>query len=130
MQADSGLTAIFLDALIFSKCSRFKEFGWAWEYYKTTVSDVGLFYNFFSSYLMKKFLQGMSASKEITISRFILEFEEMRNTLLQFVHTLRVVAKNDANINALVSIISMTQLFETDPSHYLTMLNDMMEEAS
>ncbi len=125
IQVQTGLSMLFFSCLVFSGCFKFKQFRWAWNFYRMQSDDFGLFYCLFSSYLTKQFILKANKSSELLSSEIIEEFRGVYMALKKIAKRVRKASHKDANMNALVRLISLTHLLQTKYDDFIHELEDM-----
>ena len=127
--AQEGLSILFFSCLVFSGCYRFNQFKWAWDYYRIQKSHTDMFFTLFSSYITKRFILGGINQENTLSSEIMQEFKLVYNSLRKIVRRVRKASEEDANLNALVRLASMTHLFQMSYEDYIKDLKQSIIES-
>jgi hypothetical protein len=123
LQASDGLRFIFLAALSFSDCPVFSRSAWAWEYYSDMIDPRRLFYVLLSSRLVAQAVKddeelSLRQAKE-KVQQDLRRTEDVFRPIHQAVSDLSL---KDANVNALTSLIHLSDLLEMKAEDYIEAL--------
>ena len=127
VKSSEGLSIMFLSCLVFSGCYKFRQFKWAWDFYKSQADDKNIFYNIFSSYVSKKIILGEFETTSSIRNSLFDELKEIYKSLRRIIKRVRKASEEDANLNALVRLTSMTHMFQTDYQEYLDYLKTLVK---
>ena len=125
IQVQAGLSVLFFSCLVFSGCFKFKQFRWAWNFYRMQSDEFGLFYCLFSSYLTKQFIKKIHKNSDIVTKEILNEFQSIYSALKKISARVRKASTNDANMNALVRLVSLTHLLQTQYDDFVKELEEM-----
>ncbi len=124
--AQRGLTNLFITALSFSGCPKLSLMSWSWDYYVASANDKDLFYAFFSAFLTGKYLQMEEKNNGELRQEFMAEIRDLYETLNLFVGNIKKLSTQDANMNAFISLIDLTTLFQLRIDKYLGHFRSIM----
>lgn len=120
LRASDGLRFIFLAALSFSECPIFSGSTWAWKYYSDYINPQRLFYMLISARLVAQaVMEDHELSMENAMNTVHKELKRSDDVFRLILTSIRELSMQDANVNALTTLIHMNDLLEMKSEDYI-----------